>query len=68
MQKVIFVPPHHDDIGRSCVCPSVVRSSIFSFPGDNLSKYRWILTKLGVCIDIVVIWFGIANEKIRLSV
>ena len=37
---------------------------IFSFPDDNLSKYQWIFTKLGMCIDIVKIWFGIANGQI----
>ena len=37
---------------------------IFSFPDDNLSKYQWIFTKLGMCIDIVEIWFGIANGQI----
>ena len=37
---------------------------IFSFPGDNLSKYQEILTKLAVCIDIKKIWFGIANGHI----
>ena len=25
---------------------------IFSFPDDNLSKCRWILTKFGTCIDL----------------
>ena len=37
---------------------------IFSFPNDNLSKCQWIFTKLGMCIDIVDIWFGIANGPI----
>ena len=37
---------------------------IFSFPDDNLSKHQWISTKLGVCIDIVEIWFEIANGQI----
>ena len=32
-----------------------------SFPDDNLSKHQWIFTKLGMCIDIVEIWFGIGN-------
>ena len=36
----------------------------FSFPDDNLSKHRWIFTKLGMCIDIVEIWFEIANGQI----
>ena len=34
---------------------------IFLFPDDNLSKHQWIFTKLGMCINIVDIWFGIAN-------
>ena len=37
---------------------------IFSFPDDNLSKHQWIFTKLGMCIDIVEIRFGIANGRI----
>ena len=42
-----------------------VRWSVrFSFPDDNLSKHQWIFTKLGMCIDIVEIWFGIANGQI----
>ena len=38
-------------------------TSVFSFLGDNLSKYRFIFTKLGMCIDIVDICFGIANGR-----
>ena len=38
--------------------------SIFSFPDDNLNKRQWIVTKFGMCIDIVEIWFGIANGQI----
>ena len=41
-----------------------VHPSVFSFLDDNLSKYQWIFTKLGVCIDIVEIRFGIVNEQI----
>ena len=36
----------------------------FSFPDDNLSKCLGILTKLGTCIDIKEIWFGIVNGQI----
>ena len=36
----------------------------FSFPNDNMSKRQWICTKLDICIDIVEIWFGIANGQI----
>ena len=54
------------------VCPSIcayvcllyVRSAVFWFPDDNLSKYQWVLTKLGGCFDIVEMWFGIANGLI----
>ena len=52
-----------------CVCPSVNQSvhllyihlSIFSFPDDNLVKCQWILTKLGMCIDMVKFCFWIDN-------
>ena len=45
---------------------SVVHPSIhpYSFPDDNLSKHQWIFTKLGMCIDIMEVWFGIANGQI----
>ena len=36
-----------------------VRLSIFTLPGDNFSECQWILTKLGMCIGIVEIWFVI---------
>ena len=46
-------------------CLTIVSPSIcLSFPDDNLSKHHWIFTKLGMCIDIVEIWFGIANLQI----
>ena len=35
-------------------------SVCISFPDDNLRKRQWIFTKLGMCIDIVEMWFGIA--------
>ena len=45
--------------------PSVSHLSVrFSFLDDNLSKHQQIFTKLGMCIDIVEIWFGIANGQI----
>ena len=40
---------------------------VFSFPDDNLSKHQWIFAKLGICIDIVKILFGIANGQISLT-
>ena len=43
---------------------SACNTSAFSFLDDNFSKYEWIFTKLGVCIDIVETWFGIANRQI----
>ena len=38
-----------------------VHSSVFLFPNDNFSKYKWTFTKSGMCIDIVEICFEIAN-------
>ena len=47
------------------VCPSILLSCIcILFMEDNFSKYQWIFTKLGMCFDIVEIWFQIANGKI----
>ena len=43
---------------------SAGETPIFSFPDDNLSMCQGILTKLGTCIDIMEIWFGIANGQI----
>ena len=37
---------------------------IFSFPDGNLSKCQGILTKLGTCIDLKEILFGIADGQI----
>ena len=62
-----YTPPHDSggvlwfQVGRPCVRPSVVR---ILFLDDNLSKRQWIFTKLGICIDIVEIGFGIANGQI----
>ena len=59
-------PPHYSDrvlwFHVGCLC--VHLSIHFSFPDDNLSKHLWIFSKLGICIDIVKIWFGIANGQI----
>ena len=54
---------------RLSVRPSYIRPSVrpsvhFSILDDNLSKNQWIFTKLGMCIDIVEILFGIANGQI----
>ena len=35
-----------------------------SFLDYNFCEYQWIFTKLGMCIDIVEICFGIANGQI----
>ena len=57
-------PSVHPSV-RSSVCPSPVHPSIcFSFSDDNLIKHEWIFNKLGMCIDIVEVWFGIANGQI----
>ena len=68
-------PPHNSGgvlwfhVGPPCVCSSISHTSIslsvhISFPDDNLSKHQWIFTKLGMCIDIVEIGFGIATGLI----
>ena len=57
MQLLLFTPLHDSGrVGsygftlafRVFVSPSVVRPFVFSFPEDNLSKYKWIFTKLGI--------------------
>ena len=48
---------------RPSVCQSYFLPSIL-FPDDNLSKHQCIVTKFGMCINIVEIWFGIANGQI----
>ena len=40
---------------------SALETPVFSFLDSNLSKYQWIFTSLGMCIDIVDICFGIVN-------
>ena len=44
----------------AAVCPLHV---CIWFPDDNLSKCKWIFSKIGICIDIVKVWFGIANRQ-----
>ena len=70
----IIIIPHHTivagyygftlDVRVSVRRTYVHPSGCFSFPDDNFSKHQWIFTKLGMCIDIVEIWFGIANGQI----
>ena len=43
---------------------SASHTSIFSFLVNNFSKYQCIFIKLGMCIDIVEICFGVANVQI----
>ena len=43
---------------------SAYYTSVFSFTDDNFSKYQGVFTKLGMCIDIIEIWFGIADGQI----
>ena len=79
IQCVIFIPRHTIVAGyygftldvRVSVLPSVRQSYVrpssvrFSFPDDNLSKHQCIFTKLGMCIDIVEIWFRLLMGKFR---
>ena len=64
---IIFKPRHMIVAGYYVftldVRMSVRPSTRVSFLNDNLSKHQWIFTKLGMCIDIKEIWFGIANGK-----
>ena len=46
---------------------SARETSVFSFLDGNFSKYQWIFTKLGICIDIVEICFGIASGQISFN-
>ena len=61
-----YTPPH--DSGLWFLVGSRVSVSLssihISFPDDYLSKHQWIFMKLGMCIDIVEIWFRIANGQI----
>ena len=47
----------HQSICHTSVC--------LSFPYDNLTKFQGILTKLGTCIDIKEILFGLVMSKFR---
>ena len=63
----IFIPRHMIVLmGKFVILTelSARDTSVFSFPDDNFSKYQWIFTKLGVCIDIVETLFGIAGGLI----
>ena len=51
------------DIHVSIRQPSV-HPSVFRFRMITWVKHQWIFTKLGLCIDIVEIWFGIFNGQI----
>ena len=72
---VLILICHHTIVARyngftlvfcvSSVClPSIIWLSIFSLADYDFSNYSWIFTKLGMCIDILEIWFGSANGKI----
>ena len=37
---------------------------VFYFQDNNLSKSQWIFTKFDVCVNIVMICFGIAHRQI----
>ena len=41
----------------------IVDDQISLIPDDKVSKYQWIFTKLGMCIDVVVC-FWIARGQI----
>ena len=49
---------------KLAICLYIIHLSVFLFADDNLNNYQWNFTKRGMCIDIVEIWFRIANEQI----
>ena len=77
LQIFIFIPHHTKVAGyygfTLDVCVGKFRqiltelsaqdTPIFLFPDDNFSKHKWIFTKLGMCIDTMEVWFGIANVQ-----
>ena len=44
---------------------SARHNSIFSFLDDKLRKYQWIITKLGMCVDIWISGLGLHMSKLR---
>ena len=61
----LIVAGYYDFTLAFCVSVCVfARPSVFSFPDNDLNNYQWIFTKLGMCIDIYEISFGIANGQI----
>ena len=73
LEQPLFIIPRHTIVAGyygfmlvlcESVHLSVRRPSVSPFSDDNLNKHQWIFTKLGMCIDIVEIWFGIANGQI----
>ena len=68
--NLLYTPPH--DSGSVLWFHFVVRVSVrlsvrpyFRFRVDYLSKCQWIVTKLGMCIDVLEIWFGLLVDKFR---
>ena len=68
--RIINYTPPHDSGGVlwfhvdcQCARPSVVRSSVFSFPDHKKSKCQWIFIKVGVCIYMVEIWGELHKES-----
>ena len=59
--KKHLIIPRHMMVAGYCGWSSLF---VFSFSDDNLCECQWIFTKLGVCNDIVEIWFQIANGQI----
>ena len=53
-------------MGKFCQILTESSAPYYCFPDDNLSKCQGILTKLGTCIDMKEIWFGIAYGQISL--
>ena len=46
-------------------CQLYIHPSVFLFLDDNLSKCKWILTKLVICINIMRSGLGLLMGKFR---
>ena len=57
---IVFIPRGVLWFHIGLLCPSV---HLYFCLRMLTSKFEWILAKLGVCIDIVEIWFWITNGQ-----
>ena len=60
----VIKPQHNQKLSahQSVIC-TLVSPSVFRFQ-TIMSKYQWVFAKLGICIDIMEIWFRIIIGQI----